>query len=133
MTFVNRTETLYFQEGSSDKEYTISLQQTDGRCEVIVHFGRRGGTQQVQNKTPEPVSSFEAVAIYERVKAEKLAKGYRPGAPAATMVVAAASPSEKLPAVAPNLWPAVTKDEEPDQPAPTKSAKSKAKRTAKGK
>ena len=72
--------TLYYREGSSDKIYQATLEQADGGFVVNFAFGRRGSTLQTGTKTSSPVSQEKAKAIFEKLVASKLAKGYTPGA-----------------------------------------------------
>ena len=71
--------TLYFRHGGSDKMYQASITPKDGGFVVPFAFGRRGTTLQTGTKTQAPVSYEKAKAIYEKLVAEKLAKGYTPG------------------------------------------------------
>ena len=43
-------------------------------------FGRRGSTLQTGTKTSEPVAYDKAKKIYDKIVAEKMAKGYTPAA-----------------------------------------------------
>jgi bifunctional non-homologous end joining protein LigD len=75
-----KTVTLYYAEGSSDKQYTSIV---DGGT-VTFAWGRRGSTLQTDAKTLSPAA---AEKLYHSKLKEKLAKGYRPGedsAPLAT-------------------------------------------------
>lgn len=67
---------LYFQEGTSDKEYHIQLEPKGSGYVVNFQFGRRGGPLQEGTKTSSPVSLEEAEKIYEKLKKEKTKKGY---------------------------------------------------------
>lgn len=72
---------LEFIEGTSDKEYNIQIIVPDTRkfneYEVNFQYGRRGGTLTHGSKTISPVTWKEAVLIYDKLKAEKIAKGYK--------------------------------------------------------
>ncbi|HEV7403993.1 MAG TPA: WGR domain-containing protein [Chthoniobacteraceae bacterium] len=72
--------TLYYRSGASDKVYQASIQPADGGFIVPFAFGRRGTTLQTGTKTHAPVSYEEAKKIFDRLIAEKQAKGYTPGA-----------------------------------------------------
>ena len=72
--------TLYYREGSSDKIYQAAIEQADGGFVVNFAFGRRGSTLQTGTKTTPPVSQEKAKAIFDKLVASKLAKGYTPGA-----------------------------------------------------
>lgn len=67
---------LYYCDGRSDKVYQVQLDRVDGGYVVNFQFGRRGSALQSGTKTPEPVSYEKASKIYERLVAEKRAKGY---------------------------------------------------------
>lgn len=74
---------LYFQAGTSDKEYRLSLEPHNqaltglGAWNVNALYGRRGGNLKPTTKTPAPVDYATAWAIYDRVRREKLSEGYR--------------------------------------------------------
>ena len=75
-----KSTTLYFQEGTSDKEYHIQLRELmPGRFIVNFQYGRRGGPLQSGTKTTTPVSLQEAEMIFEKLKHEKERKGYHEG------------------------------------------------------
>jgi hypothetical protein len=70
---------LYFQEGTSDKEYRVQIARVSlimDKYLVNFQYGRRGGTLQKGSKTEHPVSLAEAKRIYVKIINEKLAKGY---------------------------------------------------------
>lgn len=71
---------LYFQDGSSDKEYHLQLKEVvSNGYTVNFQYGRRGSALKDGTKTPQPVGLDEARKIYEKILAEKVGKGYRPG------------------------------------------------------
>jgi bifunctional non-homologous end joining protein LigD len=67
---------LFYRDSRSDKVYQMQLDRVDGGYVVNFQFGRRGSTLQSGTKTPQPVSNEKASKIYERLVAEKRAKGY---------------------------------------------------------
>jgi len=69
---------LYFKEGSSDKEYHIQLKQLGKGFFVNFQYGRVGNTLTPGTKTPLGVSEPEAEKIYNKLVKEKMGKGYRP-------------------------------------------------------
>jgi bifunctional non-homologous end joining protein LigD len=71
---------LYYREGSSDKVYQVTLEQKGGAWIVNFAFGRRGTTLQSGTKTSSPVPYDKAKKIYDKIVAEKMAKGYTPAA-----------------------------------------------------
>ncbi len=72
--------TLYYCQGSSDKIYQVGIERSAAGFRVNFAFGRRGSTLQAGSKTPRPVELAAARKIYEKLVAEKNAKGYTPGA-----------------------------------------------------
>jgi bifunctional non-homologous end joining protein LigD len=93
-----RSTSLGFQEGSSDKVYHVQVESYRAGFIVNFQFGRRGGTFQSGTKTRKEVPQDEAIAIYEGVIAEKVAKGYTVLTTAAAAPKAAPIPN---PAIAP--------------------------------
>ena len=71
---------LYFREGSSDKVYHAQI-APDGNDLYSVNFqyGRRGSTLQTGTKTNTPVALVQAQKIFDKLVAEKRAKGYTDG------------------------------------------------------
>jgi len=77
----NEQISLYFCQGSSDKEYHASLEEkADGLFSVNFSYGRRGSTLQAGTKTQSPVPYEKAKKIYDTLVKSKLSKGYSPGA-----------------------------------------------------
>jgi len=72
--------TLYYRQGSSDKVYQASIEPQDGGHVVAFAYGRRGTTLATGTKTQTPVPYGEAKRLYDKLVAEKTAKGYTPGA-----------------------------------------------------
>jgi bifunctional non-homologous end joining protein LigD len=74
-----QTVSLYFKQGSSDKEYHATI-QPEGDCFVVTFaYGRRGSTLQTGTKTTNPVDLATATGIFTKLVAEKKAKGYTEG------------------------------------------------------
>lgn len=71
--------TLYYKQGSSDKVYMAELKPKGDGYVVNFAYGRRGSALTAGTKTNAPVSLGEAQRIYDRLVAEKSAKGYTPG------------------------------------------------------
>jgi len=71
--------TLYFKEGTSDKVYQASIQPKDSGFVVNFAYGRRGSTLNTGTKTTAPVTYQEAQKIFNKLVAEKQAKGYSLG------------------------------------------------------
>ncbi len=67
---------LFFAEGSSDKEYHLQLEDTPTGFLVNFQYGRRGTALKHGTKTPVPVSYSKAKKIYDDKVAEQLGKGY---------------------------------------------------------
>ena len=72
--------TLYFRQGSSDKVYQANIESKGDGFIVAFAYGRRGATLTSGIKTQAPVEYNEAKRIYDKLIAEKTAKGYTPGA-----------------------------------------------------
>lgn len=71
--------TLYFRQGSSDKVYQASIEPKGDGYVVNFAYGRRGSALTAGTKTNAPVSLVEARRLYDKLVAEKTAKGYTPG------------------------------------------------------
>jgi len=71
--------TLYYCEGGSDKTYQAAIEPKGSGFVVNFAFGRRGSTLQTGTKTAQPVDYAAARKIYDKLIAEKTAKGYTPG------------------------------------------------------
>lgn len=67
---------LFYQEGGSDKEYHIQIAKQGNGYVVNFQYGRRGNALQSGTKTPSPVSIPEAEKIFDKLKREKMGKGY---------------------------------------------------------
>jgi bifunctional non-homologous end joining protein LigD len=67
---------LYYCEGTSDKEYHAEIVEVPGGNVVNFRYGRRGGALTVGTKTASPVDSTEAQKIYDKLVKEKTSKGY---------------------------------------------------------
>ncbi|NBU11783.1 MAG: DNA ligase, partial [Proteobacteria bacterium] len=75
-----KTTSLYYREGSSDKEYHVRLEAKGDGYVVNIAFGRRGSTLSTGTKTSAPVYYDAALMIFEKTVREKKAKGYTEGA-----------------------------------------------------
>ncbi len=69
---------LFYRDGSSDKEYHAAINAVDGGYTVTFAFGRRGSALTAGTKTSSPVTLEKAQQIYDKLLAEKTAKGYTP-------------------------------------------------------
>jgi len=74
-----KTTSLYYREGSSDKEYHVRLEAKDTGFVVNIAFGRRGSTLSTGTKTSAPVHYDAALMVFEKLVKEKKAKGYTEG------------------------------------------------------
>lgn len=79
---------LYFREGSSNKEYHAQVVQGAQGYRVDFQYGRVGQALKAGTKTAKPVSIDAAKKIYDKLVAEKVSKGYRLGAGAHNSVAA---------------------------------------------
>ena len=68
---------LEFREGNSDKLYQSTIESHGDGYVVNFAYGRRGSTLTAGTKTPDPVTLEQAKAIYRKLVASKVAKGYR--------------------------------------------------------
>ncbi|MEX0774651.1 MAG: WGR domain-containing protein [Phycisphaeraceae bacterium] len=76
-----KSTTLYYREGSSDKVYQAHLKPQGAGFVVNFTYGRRGSTMQSGTKTASGPVAYEAARkIFDKLVAEKTAKGYSPGA-----------------------------------------------------
>lgn len=71
-----RSITLYCREGSSDKEYRMSLEAAEGGFVVNYANGKRGKPLKHDTKTQSAVPHDEAVKIYDKLLKSKVVKGY---------------------------------------------------------
>ena len=69
---------LYYSEGSSDKEYHAEIIKVAGGNVVNFRYGRRGASLTSGTKTSAPVDSAQAKKIYDKLVKDKTAKGYTP-------------------------------------------------------
>lgn len=74
-----RVASLYYSNGSSDKEYHVRLDARDTGFVVNFAYGRRGSALSTGTKTQAPVEYAAAVRIFEKLVNDKLAKGYTTG------------------------------------------------------
>jgi len=70
---------LYYKEGSSDKEYHVSIEPQGSGFVVNFSYGRRGSTLNTGSKTSSPIEYGAAKGIYDKLVREKKAKGYTEG------------------------------------------------------
>jgi bifunctional non-homologous end joining protein LigD len=75
----NREVALAYREGNSDKVYNVGIYTKDMGFVVDFQYGRRGAILQTGTKTAGPVKLETAVAIFDKLVKEKMAKGYSPG------------------------------------------------------
>lgn len=71
--------TLYFKDDTSDKVYHAEIAPSGDLFVVNFAYGRRGATLTTGTKTQTPVPLAQAQKIYDKLVAEKMAKGYTPG------------------------------------------------------
>lgn len=69
---------LFFSEGSSDKEYHAQIVSHPDGHRVLFRYGRRGGALAHGEKTTAPVELEAASKIFEKLRKEKMNKGYTP-------------------------------------------------------
>jgi len=99
-TMIINQVSLYFQQGSSDKEYHAQLEEKGDGYVVNFQYGRRGSALKSGTKTASPVSLEQAEKIYHKLVHSKRAKGYIEGESSSAQYVGnATAPKEvvKLP------------------------------------
>ncbi|NBV25538.1 MAG: WGR domain-containing protein, partial [Proteobacteria bacterium] len=75
-----KSTSLYYREGSSDKEYHVRLEAKGDGYVVNFAYGRRGSTLSTGTKTSTPVDYEAAGRLFDKLVKEKKAKGYTEGA-----------------------------------------------------
>jgi bifunctional non-homologous end joining protein LigD len=70
------TTSLYYAEGSSDKEYHAEIVEVAGGNVVNFRYGRRGSALTAGTKTSAPVDFAQAKKIFDKLVKEKTSKGY---------------------------------------------------------
>jgi bifunctional non-homologous end joining protein LigD len=71
------SSSLCFREGNSDKVYHAAIETKADGYIVTFAYGRRGNTLNSGTKTTRPVSLADAIKIFEKLIASKIAKGYQ--------------------------------------------------------
>jgi bifunctional non-homologous end joining protein LigD len=71
-----KAASLYFTEGSSNKEYHAQLAEVEGGFVVNFQYGRRGSALKSETKTPEPLPKDKAEKAFDKLVQSKEAKGY---------------------------------------------------------
>ena len=74
-----KSASLYFTNGSSDKEYHANIEASGDGYVVTFRYGRRGASLTTGTKTQNPVDYDTAVAIFDKLVKEKSSKGYTAG------------------------------------------------------
>jgi bifunctional non-homologous end joining protein LigD len=100
---------LYYKEGSSNKEYHAQITMADEGYLVTFQYGRRGSTLTDGTKTPKPVSLEKAKAIFDKLVTEKKAKGYTEGKEGTPYV--GTPKEERISGLLPQLLNSVEEDE----------------------
>ena len=72
-----KSASLYFKEGTSDKVYNATVEDIDGGYVVNFAYGRRGNSLTTGTKTTSPVSLDAATRIFDKLIKEKTGKGYQ--------------------------------------------------------
>jgi bifunctional non-homologous end joining protein LigD len=75
---MNEEISLYYTDGSSNKEYHAQLLVKDDGYVVNFQYGRRGAALQAGTKTAAPLPYEKAKKTYDKLVAEKMGKGYTP-------------------------------------------------------
>jgi bifunctional non-homologous end joining protein LigD len=74
-----KSVSLYYREGSSDKEYHVRIEESGAGYLVNFAYGRRGSALSTGTKTTSPVDLPTAERLYDKLVKEKKAKGYTEG------------------------------------------------------
>lgn len=74
-----KSVSLYYREGSSDKEYHVRIEESGAGFLVNFAYGRRGSTLATGTKTASPVDFDVAQRLFDKLVKEKKAKGYTEG------------------------------------------------------
>ncbi|KXO93036.1 ATP-dependent DNA ligase (plasmid) [Tsukamurella tyrosinosolvens] len=71
-----KSASLYYSNGSSDKEYHARIEPKGDGFVVTFAYGRRGSTLTTGTKTTAPVAYDKALAVFDKLISGKQAKGY---------------------------------------------------------
>jgi len=74
----SRSASLFYREGSSDKVYLTQLVPEGDGWIVAFQYGRRGKPLASGRKTASPLPYEKAAKVFDKLVAEKTAKGYTP-------------------------------------------------------
>ena len=74
-----KSVSLSYRDDRSDKVYRVELVPSGEGFAVNFAYGRRGSALTSGTKTSHPVAFHVAQTIFDRLVAEKMAKGYREG------------------------------------------------------
>ena len=91
-----KSASLWFKEGSSDKVYQCTIEKSDGGYVVNFQYGRRGAALTSGSKTTSPVPLEKAESIFDKLVREKTSKGYRHVGEAAAIPTVENSDEEPL-------------------------------------
>lgn len=94
---MEKSISLYFKEGTSDKQYNVQLEKDGNDYVVNFQYGRRGSALKGGTKTPVPLSEAAATKVYDKIVNEQLRKGYTEGAPGIAVVSASKKETKELP------------------------------------
>lgn len=75
----NEKISLYFCEGSSDKEYHIQLEEAAGGWVINFQYGKRGSTLKSDTKTAVAVDYDTAKKAYDKLVKRQMGNGYSTG------------------------------------------------------
>lgn len=73
---MEKSISLFYREGSSDKVYNASIEVKDSGFVVNFSYGRRGNALTTGTKTSSPVDLPSAQKIFDKLVKEKTSKGY---------------------------------------------------------
>ena len=87
---------LYFKEGTSDKIYKAELVKQIGGWVVNYSYGRRGTALKTGTKTPNPLEYEKALKIYTKLVNDKTGEGYLEGDENVAATATAKTPGDIL-------------------------------------
>lgn len=103
--------TLYYKANGSDKVYQVSIAPMGELYQVNFAYGRRGSALTTGTKTASPIPYDKAQSVYNKLVAEKMAKGYTPGADGTPFTHADKTQTQQRSGVLPQLLNAIDEDE----------------------
>lgn len=108
--FLMKKISLYYKDGSSDKEYHAQIENKDNLFIVNFQYGRRGSTLTTGTKTKDPIELTKAEKVFSTLVKEKMSKGYSEGE--SGVVYQSVSLDERITGITPSLLNDIKNEEE---------------------